>query len=74
MTNWRGVSELSTAEVSALNENYEVLCASPFAVVLKPKNRSVNVSSDYFTPLFRWKCGAPEGSSPPHLMVAENVR
>ncbi|HET7209040.1 MAG TPA: hypothetical protein VFI95_20860, partial [Terriglobales bacterium] len=64
VVNWRGVSEFSPAMVDALNENYDVFCASPLAVVLKPKNRSVDISPDFFSPLFRWNCSSEAAGSP----------
>lgn len=74
VVNWRGVSEFSPAMVDALNENYDVFCASPLAVVLKPKNRSVDISPDFFSPLFRWNCSSEAAGSPPRLMVAPEAR
>ncbi|HET7206567.1 MAG TPA: glycosyltransferase family 39 protein [Terriglobales bacterium] len=74
VANWRGVSEFSPAMVDALNENYDVFCASPLAVVLKPKNRSVDISPEFFSPLFRWNCSSEAAGSPPRLMVAPEAR
>lgn len=74
VVNWRGVSELSPAVVAALNENYDVFCASPLSVVLKPRSRSVDISADFFQPLFRWKCGSDAAGTPPRLLVAPKTR
>jgi len=71
---WRGISELSPAIVSALNENYDVFCATPVSVAFKPKNRSLNLSPDFFSAYFGWKCGANPPGTPPRLVMKENSR
>ena len=74
VANWRGVSEYGPAVVSAFNEYYDVFCASPFSVVLKPKGRHIDLSPDYFSPMFTRKCGTGLANKSPRLILAEDTR
>jgi len=72
--NWRGISYFSPEEVSALNDNYDFLCSSIFSVVLKPKHRSVDISADYFDPLFKSPCRTEIANYPANLALADGTR
>lgn len=74
VANWRGVSEYGPAVVSAFNEHYDVFCASPFSVVLKPKGRHIDLSPDYFSPMFTRPCGTGLANKSPRLILAEDTR
>jgi hypothetical protein len=74
VSSWRGTSWYAPAVVSALNENYDVFCSSPFSVVLKPKGRHIDLLPDYFTPMFGQRCGTGLANKPPHLILEENTR
>jgi hypothetical protein len=60
--------------VSAFNEYYDVFCASPFSVVLKPKGRHIDLSPDYFSPMFTRPCGTGLANKSPRLILAEDTR
>ena len=74
VANWRGVSEYGPAVVSAFNEYYDVFCSSPFSMVLKPKGRHIDLSPDYFSPMFTRKCGTGLANKSPRLILAEGTR
>ncbi len=74
VSSWRGTSWYAPAVVSALNENYDVFCSSILSVVLKPKGRQIDLSPDYFTPMFGQRCGTGLANKPPHLILEENAR
>lgn len=71
---WRGVSWYAPAVVSAFNEYYDVFCSSPFSMVLKPKGRHIDLSPDYFSPMFTRKCGTGLANKSPRLILAEGTR
>jgi len=54
--------------------NYDFLCSSIFSVVLEPKNRSVDISADYFDPLFKSTCRTEFANYPANLALAEGTR
>jgi Dolichyl-phosphate-mannose-protein mannosyltransferase len=74
VANWRGVSEYGPAVLSALNENYDVFCSSPFSAVLKPKGRHIDLSPEYFSAMFTLPCGTGLANKSPHLILAEDTR
>jgi Dolichyl-phosphate-mannose-protein mannosyltransferase len=74
MASWRGISEFSPEVIAALNENYNVYCATFSAVVLKPTDRTPNIPPDYFTPFLGWPCKTGAENYPARLVVAENSR
>jgi hypothetical protein len=74
VASWRGISEFSPEVIAALNENYNVYCATFSAAVLKPMDRMPNIPPGYFTPFLSRPCETGAENNPARLVMAENSR
>ncbi|HUN60954.1 MAG TPA: glycosyltransferase family 39 protein [Candidatus Sulfotelmatobacter sp.] len=74
VASWRGISEFSPEVIAALNENYNVYCATTTAVVLKPIDRTPNIPADYFTAFVGRSCKRQAENYPAQLVTAEKSR
>lgn len=74
VSSYRDFTDYSENVVQALNENYVVLCGTMEALVLKPRNREITLSPDFFTGMFNKPCGTGQTTKAPTLKVRPGTR
>lgn len=72
--NFRGVDFFAPAVVDAINGNYSVFCTSSAAIVLTPRSRQVNVSTDMLSPSLGTACETTYKGRSPDLVVLRGAR
>jgi len=72
--NFRGVAYFSPAVVVAINENYEVLCSTMTARVLKPRSRDVDATPEMLAPALGAPCGTKMRGHAPALFFLDGTR
>lgn len=72
--NFRGVDFFAPAVVTAINANYSVFCTSSAAIVLTPRSRQVNVSTDMLSPSLGTACETTYKGHSPDLIVLRGAR
>lgn len=72
--NFRGVAFFSPAVVRAINEDYEVLCSTMMARVLKPRSRDVAATPEMLAPALGAPCGTKMHGHAPALYFMDGTR
>ena len=70
-TNYRGVSEYSPATLAAINEKYVVLCSTMSSMILKPRDRDIALTPEYFGEMLGVRCGTGLHNKSPKLSLDE---
>lgn len=71
-TNYRGVSEYSQATLAAINENYVVLCSTMASMILKPRDREIALTPQYFGDMLHGRCGTGLANKSPKLTMEQD--
>jgi hypothetical protein len=72
--NFRGVAFFSPAVVRAIDEDYEVLCSTMTARVLKPRSRDVAATPQLLAPALGAPCGTKMSGHAPALFFMSGTR
>jgi hypothetical protein len=73
ITSYRGISDYAPSVIQALNENYTVLCSTMKSMVLKPRDREIDLSPAYFGEMFGVKCGTGLANKSPGLLITKGA-
>lgn len=73
-TNYRGVSEYSPDVLAAINEKYGVLCSTMMSIILKPRDRDVPLTAEYFGRMLDVRCGTASYNKSPKLTMEQDSR
>ncbi|MGH9739553.1 MAG: ArnT family glycosyltransferase [Candidatus Acidiferrales bacterium] len=70
---YRGISYFGTPIVNALNEDYQVFCETPNALILKPRSREIPISAAAVSTIFG-RCATANRGAAPDLSLAKAAR
>lgn len=71
---WRGISKFGIPLVNALNENYQVLCATNRALVLEPRAREAGVTPEWLSSALGRSCISSMLDRAPSLSLEDGVQ
>ena len=66
---YRGISDFPPEVVTTINDKYVVLCNTFSAMILKPRDRDIPLSPEYFGQMLGAPCGTGSRNKPPRMVI-----
>lgn len=74
LCSYRGIGYFGSDTLNAMSANYSVLCSTPHAWVLQPKDRDIPLRPSDFDLIMGMPCGTGQRGKQIHLQIAEGSR